>query len=53
MLRLQCELNSRLCGRALMRIEMDETEKADFDEIMNEFASIKAREVFFEIRIFV
>jgi len=30
-----------------MSIERDETEKADFDEIINEFASIKAREVLF------
>jgi len=29
-----------------MRIERDETAKAYFDEIIDEFASIKAREMF-------
>jgi len=31
----------RLCDRALMRIERDETAKAYFDEVIDEFASIK------------
>jgi len=35
-----------LCLIALMRIERDETAKAYFDEIIDEFASIKAREMF-------
>jgi len=30
-----------------MTLEMDETEKADFDEIINEFASMMARKVLF------
>jgi len=37
-----------LCDLALMIIiERDETEKADFDEIIDEFASITVRKVLF------
>jgi len=36
-----------LCDIALMRIERDETEKAYFDEIIDQVASIKARKVLF------
>ena len=36
-----------LCGIALMRIGRDETAKAYFDEIIDEFASIKTRKVLF------
>jgi len=39
----------RLCDLALMSIEKDEIEKTDFDDIINEFASINARKVFFLI----
>jgi len=36
----------RLCDLALMNAERDETEKTDFDEIIDEFAAIKARKCF-------
>jgi len=39
--------SGQVCDIALMRIERDETAKAYFDEIIDEFASIKARKVLF------
>jgi len=44
---LTSEPQDRLCYLALMIRDRDETEKADFDEIIDEFASIKARKVLF------
>ena len=35
----------RLCDLALLRIERDETKKTNFDKIVDEFASRKARKV--------
>jgi len=43
----------RLCDLALISKDMEEREKADFDEIMNEFASLKARKSCFVTPIFV
>jgi len=37
----------RLCDLALMSIERNKTEKIDFDDIIDEFASMKARKVLF------
>ena len=35
----------RLCNLALLSVEREETEKTDFDEVIDQFASAKARKV--------
>ena len=35
----------RLCDLALLSVEREETEKTDFDRIIDQFASVKARKV--------
>jgi len=40
-------IQDRLCDLVLMRTERHETVKADFDNIIGEFASIKPRNVLF------
>jgi len=43
----------RLCDLALMRIKREYAAKAYFDEIINDFTSIKARKVLFYLPICV
>jgi len=40
-------IQDKLCDLALMRTERRETAKAEFDDIIGEFVSIKARQVLF------
>jgi len=39
--------SGQFCDLALMRIERDERAKAYFDEIIEDFASVKAQKVLF------
>jgi len=45
--------HGRFCDQAMMRMERDETTKAYFDEIIDDFASIKGAESVVLISTFV